>query len=225
VPHKDNALVRLIGALARIEAREQRARLTAPVEAMIRTLQQKGLVPTDLDPHDQETLEAVGSVDAHLSALTHDTISITGVHSGSKHNVIPVGAEATLDCRILPDTDAETFLADLRGVIDDPEVEIESVLQHDSGTSSLDTPVHQVVTDVVREKFGDEGMVVPMLSPGFTDSHAYRAAGAHAYGFTPSMLTREELSTIHGHNERISVANLRLGTEMLFEVTRRLASA
>jgi acetylornithine deacetylase/succinyl-diaminopimelate desuccinylase-like protein len=225
VPHKNNALVRLVNALAKIEAREQRARLTAPVEAMIRTLQQRGLVPADLDPNDSETLEAVGSINAHLSALTHDTVSITGVHAGSKHNVIPVGAEATLDCRILPDTDAETFLAELRGVIDDPEVEIESVLQHDSGTSSLDTPVHQVVTDVVREKFGDEGMVVPMLSPGFTDSHAYRAAGAHAYGFTPSMLTSEELGTIHGHNERISVANLALGTEMLFEVTRRLAGA
>jgi acetylornithine deacetylase/succinyl-diaminopimelate desuccinylase-like protein len=39
------------------------------------------------------------------------------------------------------------------------------------------------------------------------------------------MLTSEELGTIHGHNERISVANLALGTEMLFEVTRRLAGA
>ena len=38
------------------------------------------------------------------------------------------------------------------------------------------------------------------------------------------LLTREELSTIHGHNERISRTNLRLGTEILYDVIGRLAS-
>lgn len=224
VPHKNNALVRLVSALGRIENREQRARLTGPVQAMISTLKQKGFVPAELDEHDQETLEAVGVADAHLSAITHDTVSLTGVHSGHKHNVIPVNAEATLDCRILPDTDPDTFLRELAGVIDDPGVEIERVLEHDSGISSLDTPVVSVVREVIAERYADEGCVVPMLSPGFTDSHAYRAAGVEAYGFTPSLLTREELATIHGHNERISIENLRLGTEVLFDVVTRLAS-
>jgi acetylornithine deacetylase/succinyl-diaminopimelate desuccinylase-like protein len=98
------------------------------------------------------------------------------------------------------------------------------VYQHDSGMSSMDTPVVSIAAQVVRERLGEEAFLLPMLSPGFTDSHAYRHAGAQAYGFTPALLTREELSTIHGHNERISVANLRLGTEVLFEVVRRLAS-
>jgi acetylornithine deacetylase/succinyl-diaminopimelate desuccinylase-like protein len=173
---------------------------------------------------DPATLEAVAAVDAHVGAITRDTVSLTGLRSGSKHNVIPAGAEATLDCRILPDTDAETFVAELRAAIDDPEVEIERILEHDSGASSLDTPFASVVHEVVAERFGPQGMVVPMLSPGFTDSHAFRAAGADAYGFIPALLTRAELATIHGHNERISRANLGLATEMLFEVVTRLAA-
>lgn len=224
VPHRNNALVRLVSALARIESRENRARLTGPLDAMISTLKQKGFVPEELDHHDIETLEAVGAADAHLSAISHDTVSLTGVHSGHKHNVIPTSAEATLDCRLLPDTDPDAFIQELAGVIDDPEVEIECVLSHDSGISSLDTPVMGVVRKVVAERYGDGGCVVPMLSPGFTDSHAFRAAGVESYGFTPALLTREELSTIHGHNERISVENLRLGTEVLFDVVTRLAS-
>jgi acetylornithine deacetylase/succinyl-diaminopimelate desuccinylase-like protein len=224
VPHRNNALVRLVSALARIENREKRARLTGPVEAMIRTLKQKGFVPDELDEHDEETLEAIGATDAHISAITHDTISLTGVHAGHKHNVIPTSAEATLDCRLLPDTDPDTFVRELVEIIDDPKIEIERVLSHDSGISSLDTPVASVVRQVVAERYGDEGCVVPMLSPGFTDSHAFRAAGVEAYGFIPALLTREELGTIHGHNERISVDNLRLGTEMLFDVVTRLAS-
>jgi acetylornithine deacetylase/succinyl-diaminopimelate desuccinylase-like protein len=224
VPHGDNALARLVRALSRVEGRERRARLTAPVEAMIRTLKQRGLVPAELDPHDQATLEAVGSIDAHLGALTHDTVCLTSVRAGGKHNVIPGLAEATLDCRILPDTDPDAFVRELAAVIDDPAVEIVRVLSHDSGTSSLDTPVSRAVAEAVHAKYGEEGIVVPMLSPGFTDSHAYRAAGAAAYGFVPALLTSEELATIHGHNERISVDNLVLGTEILFDVVKRLSA-
>jgi acetylornithine deacetylase/succinyl-diaminopimelate desuccinylase-like protein len=225
VPHSENAVARLVRALARVETREKRARLTPAVEAMFRSLAQHGLVPADLDLKDQATVEAVGSIDAHLGALTHDTICLTTMHAGSKHNVIPGIAEATLDCRILPDTDPAAFMAELAAVIDDPSIEIVPVLSHDSGTSSMDTPVTSAISAAVREKYGDAGMVVPMLSPGFTDSHAFRASGALAYGFTPALLTRDELATIHGHNERISVANLVLGTEMLLDVVKRLAGA
>jgi acetylornithine deacetylase/succinyl-diaminopimelate desuccinylase-like protein len=223
VPHRDNAVARIVRALARVDARESRARLTPPVEAMIRTLGRHSLVPADLDPFDPETLEAIGAVDAHLGAITHDTACLTSLRAGSKHNVIPGVAEATLDCRILPDTNPESFLRELEEIIDDPEVEVTCVLSHDSGTSSMDTPVARAVTESVRARYGDDGFVVPMLSPGFTDSHAYRAAGAAAYGFVPCLLTSEELATIHGHDERISLANLTLGTELLLDVVNRLA--
>ncbi len=224
VPHSKNALVKLVKALARVEAVERQIVLTPAVEGMLRTLAQKGFLPADLDPRDENVLKMLASVDAHLSAITHDTVSITSVHAGQKINVIPAGAEATVDCRLLPTTDPKEFVAEIRRIVDDPDIEVEVVYQHDSGMSSMDTPVVSIAAQVVREKLGDDAFVMPQLSPGFTDSHAYRAAGAQAYGFTPALLTREDLATIHGHNERLSVANLRLGTEVLFEVVRRLAS-
>ena len=223
VPHADNAVVRLVRALGRIEAREQRARLTPAVEAMFRTLKQRGIIPDAFDPADPGILDMLASADAHLGAITRDTINLTGMHAGHKHNVIPATAEATLDCRLLPDTDPDRFVEHVRGLIDDPAVEIERVLAHDSGQSSLDTPLAKVVSDVIAARYGDQAGVLPVLSPGFTDSHAYRAAGAEAYGFVPVLLTRDELSTIHGHDERISIDNLALGTEILFDVVTRLA--
>jgi acetylornithine deacetylase/succinyl-diaminopimelate desuccinylase-like protein len=223
VPHTDNALVHLVSALARVEARERRAALTPAVEAMLRRLVEKGFVPTELDPRDPQTLQTLGALDAHLHAITHDTISLTGVRGGHKINVIPSTAEATLDCRLLPTTRSDEFARELAQLIDDPAIEIIEVHGHDSGQSSLDNPVAGAVAAAVRERLGDEAFVLPMLSPGFTDSHAYRAAGAAAYGFTPVLLTSADLATIHGHNERLSVANLLLGTQILFEVVRRLA--
>jgi len=223
VPHDGNALMRLVQALARIESREKRARLTAPVRAMLQTLRSKGFAADDLDPRDEEALAMLSSIDAHLRALTTDTVSITGMHAGRKINVIPSSAEATVDCRLLPGTDPDGFVRYLTEIIDDPSIEIERIYAHDAGQSSMDSAVPAVVTAVVREKLGADAFVLPMLSPGFTDSHAYRRFGAQAYGFTPVMLTSEELSTIHGHDERLSVTNLGRGTEILFEAVRRLS--
>lgn len=223
IPHPQNAVVKLVRALARIEAYEHRLVLSPAVEAMLRTLAQRGFLPADLDVRDPATLAVLASVDGHLHAVTHDTASLTTLRAGHKLNVIPAQAEATVDCRLLPTTDPEGFLAELRRIVDDPEIEIEKIYGHSAGASSMDTPLVKIAGDVVREKLGDEAFLFPQLAPGFTDSHAFRATGAAAYGFTPALLTREELATIHGHNERLSVANLRLGTEVLFEVVRRVA--
>ncbi len=225
VPHRDNAVTKLVRALARIDAHARSARVTPPVRAMLQTLVRRGLLPADLEVDDPATIEMLASADAHLHAITHDTVNLTGLRAGSKHNVIPARAEATLDCRLLPDTDPHAFVEELRRIIDDGDIEIERVLEHDAGQSSLDTPLVKVVNDVIAERYGAAAGVLPMLSPGFTDSHAYRAAGAAAYGFIPALLTREELATIHGHNERIRVDDLRLGTEILFDVVRRLVAA
>ena len=224
VPHDDNAVVKLVKALARIEARPPVPRLTAEVDGMIRTLKEKGLLEEDLDASDTETLLLMGSVDPYIKAITTDTVNVTGLRAGQKHNVIPAAAEATLDCRLLPDTDPDAFVEGIERIIDDEDIEVERVLEHISGRSSVDTVAVSVMSDVIRERYGEEGGLMPMLSPGFTDSHAYRRSGADAYGFIPALIDREELMTIHGHDERISRENLRLGTEILFEVVTKLAA-
>jgi acetylornithine deacetylase/succinyl-diaminopimelate desuccinylase-like protein len=64
---------------------------------------------------------------------------------------------------------------------------------------------------------------MPMISPGFTDSRIYRRHGVPAIGYTPVLITTEEVATVHGHDERISTANLKLGTRLLLDTVRRAA--
>jgi acetylornithine deacetylase/succinyl-diaminopimelate desuccinylase-like protein len=223
VPHANNAVVRLVKALGRIEAREHRVRTHSAVDAMFRTLRARGFVPTSSTGKTRAPSEMLSSVDAHLGAITRDTVNLTGLRAGQKHNVIPATAEATLDCRLLPGTEPSAFVEELRQLIDDPSIEIERVLVHDSGESSLDSPVVKIISEVIAERYGDEASCCRCYALRSTDSHAYRAAGASAYGFTPALLTREELASVHGHNERISADNLLLGTQILFDVVTRLA--
>ena len=66
--------------------------------------------------------------------------------------------------------------------------------------------------------------MLPSVSAGFTDSRVFRKHGITSYGFIPYLLEQDEAMTVHGHNERITVDNLRLGCQILFDTVRRLVS-
>jgi acetylornithine deacetylase/succinyl-diaminopimelate desuccinylase-like protein len=65
----------------------------------------------------------------------------------------------------------------------------------------------------------------PTVSPGYTDSILARKKGTRAYGFAPFEVTLEELATIHGKDERVSVENLRRGVEILYKAVVDVAAA
>jgi acetylornithine deacetylase/succinyl-diaminopimelate desuccinylase-like protein len=95
------------------------------------------------------------------------------------------------------------------------------VFSADTPASSIDTELFGLIEDVVHEHV-EEALVLPSVSAGFTDSRVFRKHGVTSYGFIPILLEMQEAATIHGHNERITVENLRLGTQILFETVRRL---
>jgi len=158
-----------------------------------------------------------------LRARLSNTVSLTTIATGIKVNVIPAEASATLDCRLLPDVDPDAFLAELRSVIDDSRITIDVLNRFEGSESTMDTQFVRVVHDVVSELV-EGAQIVPEMTSGFTDSRIYRVRGIPAYGFVPCLVRPEELAGVHGHNERLSVENLRLGMQVLYEVVRRLVA-
>src|SRR6202023_285021 len=65
------------------------------------------------------------------SAIQRNTVSLTsltaGVGSPPRPNVIPSTSEATLDCRLLPGTNADEFISDMKARINDPRVTVETI--------------------------------------------------------------------------------------------------
>jgi acetylornithine deacetylase/succinyl-diaminopimelate desuccinylase-like protein len=62
------------------------------------------------------------------------------------------------------------------------------------------------------------------VETGFTDSHWFRDLGIACYGFAPFLIPEAEESGVHGNNERISVDNIRRGTQMMLEIVNRVVS-
>lgn len=220
VPHGDNCAEHLVQALERVSRWSHGLRLTPVMQAHLAAMHAAGAGGS---PREADVFAAAERSPA-LRARLSNTVSLTTIDTGIKVNVIPAVASATLDCRLLPDVDVDSFLAELAGVIDDGRVQVEVLNRYEGAESSLDTEFVRVTREVVGEMV-EGAQLAPELTSGFTDSRIYRKLGIEAYGFVPCLVSPEELAGIHGHNERISADNLKLGIQVLYEIVRRMCAA
>ncbi|MDQ2670528.1 MAG: M20/M25/M40 family metallo-hydrolase [Gemmatimonadota bacterium] len=229
-PRRDNAVARLVRALARVADWETPLQLTAPAERYLRDLAAGETNPAArawlADPA-AALASAEGAAfltsDRYHNAMVRNTVSITALTGSDKTNVIPPVATAELDVRLLPGVDPEHFLTDLRAVLADDAIEVSPIRDVRPATSSpLDGEMMHAVRAAVEAMEPGALVTTPMLA-GYTDSPYYRALGIHAYGLSPFRLTQGELGGVHGNDERVSLENLRFGVEYFYRIVERLA--
>ena len=158
-----------------------------------------------------------------LRARLRMTIAPTIIHGGIKENIIPSECEAVFDCRVLPGqtpTEAMDEIKRLLEGVDLEKLEFETIQANDSSESPANTPLYELIVNVLKE-FEPNCSVAPILLTGGTDSRFFRKIGSICYGFQPlrsDMPYGEILKTIHGIDERISIENLVFGTSVLYNV-------
>jgi acetylornithine deacetylase/succinyl-diaminopimelate desuccinylase-like protein len=154
-----------------------------------------------------------------INAILRNTISITNMKSGFKENVIPSESEAILDCRLLPGQDKNAFIEELRNVIHDPDITIEVLQFHAPSQSSSQNRLMEAIRTVIMRNHPDTPFC-PILSSGFTDSRFFREKGAIAYGFIPCLFAQEEIDSMHGTDEKISLKCMSDGIKNIFDLCR-----
>jgi acetylornithine deacetylase/succinyl-diaminopimelate desuccinylase-like protein len=174
---------------------------------------------------DPEAARALYDGDPSLSSLLRDSVSITVVNAGYKTNVIPGSAVAELDVRLLPGTEPDAFLAQLRGVIDDPSVVITPIgAIRPPAESRIDTELFGTIEHVVGARYPGVPITTKM-GTGATESSLLRPLGVTCYGFTPLLLTTAEDASQHGDDERVPIATLRESVAILYDVVAGVAGA
>jgi len=222
-----SAVNRLVRALYRIQTYETEPRIVPAVGRYFEGL--AGSASPEWADRLRDIEETIADRDAllelqiehpSLHALTRNTCSLTMLEGSSKINVVPPSASARIDCRLLPDQDPDAFQALLATVINDPEVEIRRIMAFTPAVSSTETRLYRTLVEVTQEHH-PEAAVIPSVSTGFTDSHFFRDLGIASYGYSPFVVPEEHASGVHGNDERISVENVRRGTEMMWQILRR----
>jgi len=230
IPIPDSATDILVQALARIvewqppirllPAVEEYFRQVAPLETGRRAAQFRDIRKALRD----RAFAASISRDESLNYLLRDTVSLTVLQGGPQTNVIPDTAYAELDVRLLPGSGPDAFLAELRKVIADERIRLETINRFKpSNSSSTDTGLFRVIEQVVHE-YNPHALVAPCLNSGYTESQLYRPLGITCYGFCPIEVTPELDETEHAANERVPVEQIRRGVKMFCEVVTRAAN-
>ncbi len=231
-PIPDSAPNRLIRALDKIAAYRTPLKVLPVVEEFLREM-----APYE-SPEEAKIYRNIGQAvgekkfqkdvekDESLNFLLRDTISLTMLGGSEQTNVIPPEAWANLDVRILPGGDPRALLAELRRVVDDPNVTIEPMNDEfrQANDSPTDTALYKTIRAVAAHYFPGTP-VVPHITSGYTENQRYRPLGIASYGFTPYTATEDEGNTEHGNDERIRVEEVRRGPRILFDVVAGVAGA
>jgi acetylornithine deacetylase/succinyl-diaminopimelate desuccinylase-like protein len=229
MPHPDNPNVKLIQALNSLTTWETPFHVIPTVKEYFNKMAPKQ------PPYERALFEDIekGLGDSTFStwltsspiynAMLRNTISLTILQGGTKANVIPSESSATLDCRLIPGTDKERFLREVKNRLGE-EVEVEVISESESLLpSSLDSELFRAIERFASDN--DPGCpVVPFLLPGATDSRFLREKGILTYDFCPFRLTEKELMRVHANNERIDLENLRFGTKALVALLKEVAA-
>lgn len=228
MPHDDNANVTLLKALDRVLSAPRPLRVNDITAVMFRTIAPTQRFPASalLARLDQPwMLRLVASrleADPSLNAMLRDTVSLTVLRAGYKVNVIPERAEAEIDCRLLPDTEAAEFHTWLRERLADERIQVEAQESSPpSGSAPLSGSFFDAVGAGIQRHHPGAGMV-PMLVPGGTDGRYWRQRGYAAYGFAPVVIERADLGRVHGIDERISGENLLTGIKVARDIIEML---
>jgi acetylornithine deacetylase/succinyl-diaminopimelate desuccinylase-like protein len=158
-----------------------------------------------------------------FDAMVRNTSAPTMLEAGVKRNVIPSEATARLSGRPLPGADEEAFVREVRerageGVDYRIGKPFRSGLEFDH-----ETPLFDAI-EASMKRFDPEGVVVPYMQTGGTDARFLPDRDIQIYGFLPMRHEpgEEYFDLCHGHNERISVANVRFAVQVMFDVVCRL---
>lgn len=230
-PLKDNPVVHLAAAIAKIGTYSAPVHLTAIVRRYFEGIAQleddeigKWIRSIDTSDRGEHAQRVVSDASPLWNAMMRDTIAPTILSAGVANNVIPAEARANLNVRLLPGDSINTVLNDLNKLVNDPAVRLE--VQPNAGLaappSSLDSDFYNLIAKVASQEFGG-APALPFQSTWLTDSAQLRLHNVQAYGLVPFPLAQEDLRRMHGDDERIPLTAFDKGAALMTKIVVEFA--
>ncbi|MEH6543882.1 MAG: M20/M25/M40 family metallo-hydrolase [Porticoccaceae bacterium] len=222
-PHAQTAVTRLLYASTQLQQLQFIPRAIAPVADYF-----TALAPLYASPWRErfsaindtvkstESMAELHEFDHRLYALLTSSCTPTRLQGSGKINVVPGMAFLELDCRLLPDANPEQVVERIQTLLG-PEVQVRTLLSFKPGVSSSRHPLFESITAVLQERY-PEALLLPKVSPGFTDSHFFRERGVTAFGFSPILLDEDGSYGVHGVNERLTLDDFYQGLQVVEDI-------
>lgn len=157
------------------------------------------------------------------NALMRTTTAVTMIEGGIKENVLPNTAWAVVNFRISPTDSVDSVISYVRNTINDDRISIEKygeMLAEPSAISSTQSDSYQQLAKAVRQHFPG-AIVAPANVVGATDSRHYQGIADNIYRFMPVVLSKDDISRFHGHNERIAINDYQRLISFYYQILQR----
>ncbi len=228
VPHDDNAILRLARALDHLGAGPLPLHVIPTTQRFFDVLAE--VAPTPVANIFRLALQSERSewalrqlpdegIANSLRAMLHNTATPTMLAAGVALNVIPSTASAEIDLRLIPGQTPEMIVEEIATRIDDPRVAVEIDFHSPGYALPYATDLAEAIS-VAVSRHAPGSVVAPYLFPAVSDSRFLAPRGVIPYGFIPHRYEPGQpmaQAMAHGHDERISLANLAFGLRVLHD--------
>lgn len=249
MPLPNNAIFTLARALTKLADYDTKPKLIASTKEFFMALSRTSAEP--MRTHFRNLVESsdpklVADADREISknpllhAIMRNTIAPVLLNAGFRGNVIPGSAQATINFRTIPGTDPNDLIKEVESVINDPSVEVK-LGQSRTGASpaQMETIMRQMrsatpspTNNILFESLTKNAKAVypgaevtAYLFQAGTDAGAWRTRGIPVYGIYPYPISAEDLTRMHGNDERVPIESLRTGTKLIYQTLISVAAA
>lgn len=246
MPRPDNAIFTLSKAMARIADYDTQPKLIDSTREFFLTLAKTSKPPLSTyfsnlvnskDPKLVHEADVEISKNPLLHAIMRNTIAPVFLTAGFRGNVIPGSAQATLNFRTIPGTDPRELVSEMQAVVNDARVEVllppantpEGARLADyvrlaarSKPSSTDTVLYRALAEAAKSVWS--APVTTYLFQAGTDALAWRSRGVPVYGIYPYPISADDLTRMHGNDERVPIESLEQGTQVIYKTLLEVAA-
>lgn len=173
------------------------------------------------DPSDASAVATLATEPGYNSRL-RTTCVATLLDGGHASNALPQLATANVNCRILPDHDADDVHRTLQSLAAPFDVRVEPAgAARPSPPSPLTDEVLGPI-ERITEQMWPGVRVLPVMSTGATDGLYLRRAGIPVYGVSGLFRDMDD-NRAHGQDERIAIESFYEGQEFLYRLVKALS--
>ncbi len=212
LPGRDNPIHRIAAGLERLDAYRFPVMLSPTTRAYFAEAShlQSGQDAADMlalskPTADPAAADRLSAKSPHYNAQLRTTCVATLISGGHAEGALPQRAEATIQCRMMPDDSLENVQRKLTEVLGDPQIAlVPAVLPIQAPESPLTPEVIDKITAALHGVWPDVP-IIPTMATYFTDGRQFRNAQMPSYGVGGAWKEESE-NRLHGRDERISTA-------------------
>jgi len=172
---------------------------------------------------DSAVIERVSETPMYNSSMRNTCVA-TMLEAGHAENALPQRADATVQCRLLPDESPAAIRDTLARIVADSAIKVTIKGEPEGAPESpLNPEVMTAVTQATHSLWPDV-IVMPVMDPWSSDAVWLRRAGMPVYGVSGVFYDIDDVRA-HGRDERVLAEAFYQGVEFTYRLMKALSGA